>query len=394
MQWIFWSTAALIAYTYCGYPLFLWLLSFFYAQPIKRNPYFPFISIVLVVRDEAARLEAKLRNLSKLNYPADRTEIIVVSDGSTDETNSILAQFATSASRRVILNPHHKGKASGLDDAMKAARGDIIVFTDVRQEVDPGAVTLLLENFADPNVGCASGELILGCRNSAESANGLGTYWKLEKRLRQLEAISGSTIGATGAFYAVRRSLFRTLPCDTILDDVYIPMNVVRFGSRVVFDSRARVWDIPDQGRGCEFSRKVRTLSGNYQLLRLAPWLLSSANPARFRFVSHKLTRLLVPFALLALLLSSCFISGPIYRTALALQIGFYALSASAFIIPKHARLLTRIADVASTFVLANTAAVVAFANFVTGRQIVWNSSSSKVPAGVFPRQAVAGPRV
>ncbi|HXY03987.1 MAG TPA: hypothetical protein VEI49_10445, partial [Terriglobales bacterium] len=168
----------------------------------------------------------------------------------------------------------------------------------------------------------------------------------------------------------------------------YIPMNVVKSGSRVVFDSRARVWDIPDLGRQCEFDRKVRTLSGNYQLLRLAPWLLSSANSARFRLVSHKLTRLLVPFALLALLLSSSIIPGPIYQAALALQIAFYALSACTFVIPRHAGVLTRAADVAFTFVLANTAAVVAFANFVTGRQVVWNSSSSGIPATSFARRS------
>ena len=334
-------------------------------------------------------MEAKLKALTQLNYPADRTEIVVVSDGSTDETNSILARFAISTSRRIILNPHHAGKASGLNDAIEVARGEIVVFTDVRQEIDANAVRLLLENFAHPSVGCVSGELILGRRDTGDSAAGIGTYWKLEKRLRKMESVSGSTIGATGALYAVRRSLLPSLPIGTILDDVYIPMHVIRSGSRVVFDSRARVWDVPDLGHGCEFSRKVRTLSGNYQLLRLAPWLLSGANPVRFRLVSHKLMRLLVPFALLALLISSSLIPGSTYRAALALQIAFYALSASTFVVPKRVGMWTRVADAAFTFVLANTAAVVAFANFIGGRQVVWNSSSSTMPATSLSRPAV-----
>jgi poly-beta-1,6-N-acetyl-D-glucosamine synthase len=371
MRWIFLSAIAVIAYTYFGYPALLWLRSRLHARPVSRAPLFPSISIILVVRNEAHRLAAKLQNLTQLNYPSDRTEIVVVSDGSTDETNSILAQFALSPARRVIVNQQSRGKASCLNEATGVAAGDIVIFTDARQEIEFDAIRLLLENFTDPNVGCASGELLLGDRHSGESDKGMSTYWKVEKRIRDMEAISGSVIGATGALYAVRRNLLVTLPPQTILDDVYIPMQVLRKGFRVVFDSRARVWDIPDQGIRREFSRKVRTLSGNYQLLELAPWLLSSANPARLRFVSHKLMRLLVPFALLALLVTSALDSGAFFRMALAAQLGFYGFSVCALALPKHSP-LTRLADAALTFVLLNTAAIVAFANFVTGRKVAW----------------------
>ena len=214
---------------------------------------------------------------------------------------------------------------------------------------------------------------MLGDPINGETGKGMGLYWRLEKKIRELESASGSVVGATGAIYCARRSLLGTspLPEGTILDDVLLPMQIVRKGSRVIFDSRARAWDSPDLGEGREFSRKVRTLSGNYQLLQLAPWLLSSQNAIRFEFVSHKLTRLAVPFALLALLIASMFLPQPLYRAGLGAQFAFYALSLAALAGVKIGP-LSRIADPARTFVVLNSAAVVAFVNFVAGRKAVW----------------------
>ena len=190
---------------------------------------------------------------------------------------------------------------------------------------------LLIENFADPDVGAASGELMLGDPSTGETGKGMGLYWRMEKKIREMESASGSVVGATGAIYCARRELLAAspLPEGTILDDVLLPMQIVRQGYRVIFDSRARAWDSPDLGESREFSRKVRTLSGNYQLLQLAPWLLSSQNGIRFEFISHKLSRLAVPFALLALLIASMFLRQPFYRAALMAQIALYMLSLS-----------------------------------------------------------------
>jgi hypothetical protein len=161
------------------------------------------------------------------------------------------------------------------------------------------------------------------------------------------------------------------LPAETILDDVYLPMHVVRQGFRVVFDGRAQAWDSADPGVEAEFKRKVRTLSGNYQLLQLAPWLLTGSNPIRFEFVSHKLLRLAVPFALAGILVASLILRAPVYRIALALQTVLYGLSFLAIAQLKRGP-VGRIADAALTFVVLNTAAVVAFANFVSGRKAAW----------------------
>jgi len=371
MKWVFWGAAAVIAYTYLGYVGWLWVRGCWHRRPVRSGAFTPLLSIIMVVRNEAKVLERKLRNLMELNYPEDLIEIVVVSDGSTDGTNGILSQWAKFPRVRVILNPQERGKAAGLNDAIGASRGEAVVFTDARQRIEPDAVRLLAENFADPAVGCASGELMLGHPDSGEAAKGVGLYWRIEKRIRELEAASGSVVGATGAIYAVRRNLLVAVPPETILDDVYIPMHVSRQGARVVFDPRARAWDLPDLGTEREFARKVRTLSGNYQLLQLAPWLLTSANPLRFEFVSHKLLRLVVPFALAVVLVTSFFLPQPVYRIAFGLQCAFYGLSLLAMARLKRGP-LARMADAAFTFVVLNTAAAVAFANFVTGRKAVW----------------------
>jgi len=377
MKWAFWTSVALIAYTYLGYPLWLWIRSRWRCSPVRSAPYLPFVSIIMVVRNEEKFLPRKLRNLWGVNYPGESLEIVVVSDGSSDSTNQILSEHTTSPRFRVIFNPQQQGKAAGLNAAMSSVRGEIVVFTDARQQIEPDAIRVLVENFADPEIGCASGELMLGDPETGEAEQGMGMYWRIEKAVRELESAVGSVVGATGAIYGVRRKLLVNVPDEAILDDVYIPMHVVRRGARVIFDPRARAWDSPDQGTAREFTRKVRTLSGNYQLLQLAPWLLTSANPLRFQFVSHKVLRLVVPFALLATLLASFLTPGVFYRGAVILQLAFYTLSFLGLAHFLRRGPLARVADAARTFVLLNTAAAVAFANFAAGRKVAWERSAT-----------------
>ena len=369
---MFWVSAAVIGYAYVGYPLWLWLRSWWSPWPVLRGPGLPAVSAVMVVRNEESAIARKLENLLTLDYPHEMLEVVTVSDGSSDGTEMILAEFERRDPRvRVVVKPDSKGKAAGLNDAIALARGDVLLFTDARQQLEPGALRFLTENFGDAQVGAASGELMLGDPASGETAKGMGLYWRIEKKIRELESASGSVAGATGAIYCARRALLDPLPEGTILDDVLLPMQVVRRGSRVIFDSRARAWDSPDLGESREFSRKVRTLSGNYQLLQLAPWLLSSANAIRFEFISHKLSRLIVPFALLGLLIASIVLRAPLYRAALGAQLVFYALSLAALGGMKVGP-LSRVADAARTFVVLNSAALMAFVNFVTGRKTVW----------------------
>ncbi len=373
MKWVFWLAAGLIVYSYFGYPAWLWLRARLYPWPVLRAEQEPRVSIVMVVRNEELWIDRKLRNLLELDYRSELLEIVVVSDGSTDRTETLLRGYADDPRVRSLMNQLPRGKAAGLNDAIAWATGEIVVLTDARQKIEGRAVRMLMENFADPEVGCVSGALMLGDPEAGEAAKGLGLYWTIEKKIRELESHSGSVVGATGAFYAVRRELLSQVPEGTILDDVYIPMHVARQGMRVVFDDRARAWDVPDSGGGWEFARKVRTLSGNYQLVQLAPWILSWRNPLLGRFVSHKLLRLAVPFALAAMLIASIMLTSVLYRVALILQLLFYGLGLTALVRLPKLGTFGRVADAAGTFVLLNTAALLAFVNFVSGRKTAWS---------------------
>lgn len=373
MEYVFWIAASLVGYSYLGYPAWLWLRSRWSPRPVRRTSATPTVSAVIVVRNEEGVIARKIENLLTLDYPQDKLNVVVVSDGSTDCTPTILSDCARDSRVRILLKAASQGKAAGLNDAIKLATGEVLLFTDARQHIESAALRLLTENFADSEVGAASGELMLGDPSDGETGKGMGLYWRVEKKIRELESASGSVAGATGAIYCARRSLLEAspLPEGAILDDVLLPMLVVRQGARVVFDTRARAWDAPDLGDGREFSRKVRTLSGNYQLLQIAPWLLSAQNAIRFEFVSHKLSRLAVPFALVALLVASMVLPQPFYRGAFIAQLAFYVLGLVAFSGIKIGP-LARLADPARTFVILNCAAMVAFVNFVTGRKAVW----------------------
>lgn len=370
MKVAFWTSLAFVAYTYFGYPAWLYIRSRWRAQPIRSAAIFPQVSIVMAVRNEERVLARKLGNLEALDYPSDRYEVIVVSDGSTDGTNEILMNQMSPRLRALIL-PKHEGKASALNRGVQTARGEILIFTDARQVIEPSAVSHLICNFADPSVGCVSADITLGDPNTTVPVNGLGLYWKLESRVRQWEGATGSLVGAAGCLYAVRKDLVVPLPPETVLDDVYLPLHAARRGAKVVFESRARGWDYVQSDRQVEFRRKVRTLMGNYQLLKLAPWLLTRENPARFEFVSHKVLRLLAPFALAGILASSLFLQGAVYALAVGIEFLCLLLAVLAVFRPKLG-LLSRLGDVSLAFLVLNTAAVVALVYFVIGKKQVW----------------------
>jgi biofilm PGA synthesis N-glycosyltransferase PgaC len=367
MTLLFWLCFALVAYTYIGYPAWLWLFVQWHERPIARRSIEPSVSIVIAARNEEANLAPKLETIQLLNYPKDQLQIVVASDGSTDQTVSILREDASVVP--VVLD-QSRGKACALNEAVKFATGEILVFMDARQTVDRDAVSELVSCFADPEVGAVSGELLLETATEVPSADALGIYWRIEKLVRKLESATGSVVGVTGAIYAIRRELYTEIPPGTILDDLFIPMNVVRMGKRVVFQPRAIARDRIFNEKGKEFSRKVRTLTGNYQLLRLAPWLLSPLNPLLFRFISHKLLRLLVPVLLVLMLLTSALAGGPFYRGVFWIQVLFYVSATLGTLSPATKRF--KPIGIASTFVMLNAAAALAFYNFAAGRKKVW----------------------
>lgn len=366
MKLIFWLSLSGILYAYVGYAAVLWLLSLIKPRPPLTGKYQPNVSIIMAAHNEAKTLQRKISNLFELDYPKERIQIVIASDGSSDGTAEIILSNEPLISP-VILDRAH-GKAAALNEAVKAATGEILIFFDVRQRIALNAISELVKCFADPDVGAASGELLL--ESSANEPSRLGIYWKIEKFVRKLESVSGSVVGVTGAIYAIRRELYVQIPPGTILDDVFVPMNIVRAGKRVTFCPSALAYDQVSAVRGKEFSRKVRTLTGNYQLLDLAPWLLTNTNPIRFRFFSHKLARLTVPFLLVSMIISSFALTGVFYQFVFWAQISVYALAFLGATIPRVKRFGP--AAIALTFVMLNVAAGVAFYNFVVKRYGVW----------------------
>ncbi len=389
MRAVFWLCLALVGYAYFGYPLLLWLQARWLGspspqnqplqnqslhddstqQPVDASRNLPSVSIILAARNEEANLPAKIENLMMTAYPRERLQIVIASDGSTDRTAEILREH--SSMLIPVLLDQSRGKAVALNEAVKHATGEVLVFQDARQMVDSNAVAELVSRLTDPEVGAVSGELLLESASSNVAPEGLGIYWKIEKTVRKLESATGSVVGVTGAIYAVRRELFAEIPEGTILDDVFVPMRVIKAGRRVVFQSTAIARDRFFSQKGKEFSRKVRTLTGNYQLLRLEPWLLSAQNPLLFRFVCHKLLRLIVPLFLGLMLIASAIAQGPLYHAAFVAQILFYLAAAFGALTPS-AKAFKPIA-IAHTFVLLNAAALMAFYSFVAGRKRLWS---------------------
>jgi poly-beta-1,6-N-acetyl-D-glucosamine synthase len=383
VAYAFWCAACLMLYTYAGYPLWIYLRSRLHPQPPRQGPMLPTVSIILAVHNGAALLRLKVEHLLSLDYPRERMEIVIVSDGSTDGTEDILKEFPDPPVRSIRCS-EHCGKAAALNMGMQSATGEILLFLDIRPTIESSALQLLLSNFADPRVGCVAGELVLrddGHDAGAKAVGGL--YWRYEQWIRNCEAKVDSPLGVYGGFYAVRRKLARALPVGTILDDMLQPLSVIRQGYRSVLDVRARVYDIwPKSLRG-EFHRKVRTLAGNFQLLQLAPWLLLRQNRLRFELISHKLLRLLVPILLVILLISSALLASRslLYAGALAAQIVLYVLAALGA--GRGIPVLMRVAGPASAFCMLNAAVVVGFYKFLFTQGPLWKIWTSAAPASV-----------
>jgi cellulose synthase/poly-beta-1,6-N-acetylglucosamine synthase-like glycosyltransferase len=361
----FWFLVAGAAYTYVGYPLLLGLLAWLRPRPVRRGPDGPrTCSVVLCVHNEEAHIVRRLTELTGLLAASDVAgEVIVVSDGSTDAT-AALARAHADSTVRVLELPDNVGKAAALSAGCALATGQILVFADARQHWAPDALARLLENFADPEVGAAAGALEL--ESAPGSLAGVSLYWHFEKWLRHQKSRVWSMVGATGAISAVRRELFQPIPPGTVLDDVYWPLRVALQGRRVL-DPRARAYDrLPERVRD-EFRRKVRTLSGNFQLLaRLPQALLPWRCPIWFAVLSHKALRLAAPWALLAILALSIALPGSLYRGLFWAQVCGYAIGMAGVLCPELAR--WRPLAVAASFVVLNAAAWLAFWVWLSGR--------------------------
>lgn len=365
MEFLFWMMLFLIIYTYFGYPILTAVLQKTSSRSIDKHNIFPSVSVVIAVHNGENTIEHRIQNLLIQEYPLEQLEVIVVSDGSSDSTVAIV-EALKSERVAVYALEENKGKAVALNHGILKASGEIIVFADARQEFKPDAIKNLVASFADDTVGCVSGELHFLEDPSSKIEAEMGAYWKYEKFIRRSESASGSVIGATGCIYAIRRELYQPLPAGTILDDVLTPMNIARRGKRVLFEGQAIAYDIISKDATQEWRRKVRTLAGNWQLFSLAPWILFPwENPLWWRYVSHKLLRLLVPFGMVIVLFVSPLLSGSYYQMFFLMQLAFYGTALSGFLMPSTRSL--RLVNLTYFFMVMNLAAVAGFWKWITG---------------------------
>lgn len=333
----------------------------------------PFVSMIMSVFNEEGIIEEKIENCLKVDYPKDKLEILIGSDGSTDRTNEIIGRYRDKGIKTIYVE-ERRGKPFIINRLVEAAKSEILFFTDARQEMEENALKALVWNFNDKNIGCVSGELLYK-RSSSITGRGVGAYWRYEKYLREKESDIHSMIGATGAIYACRRSLFEELPDDIILDDIYTPMQIVKKGYRAIFDRDARAYDVVGETPRDEHRRKIRTLSGNYQLFFKMPQMI---NPFRSRLalqiISHKALRLFVPFFMVALFLSNAALLGePFYGVVFVAQIIFYA---TAVLEALFRRRIKKIFGLPYLFCLMNFSALMGLLTFLFKRtNVTWKKA-------------------
>ena len=374
---LFWTSAALVAYAYVGYPVLLCAVAKLFgtrttpgSTPLGETP--PKVSILVAAHDEEDVIAPRVRNALSADYPAERLEVVIASDGSTDGTARAVRAFADS---RVILlhSPIRRGKAATLADAVRQVSGDLLVLSDANTHFDPGAIRSLVRWFTDPKVGIVCGRLIL--TDSASGRNLDGAYWKYETFLKTQESRLGALLGANGAIYAIRRDLFPPIPADTMVDDFVIPL-MAKLQSRcdIVYDrdAVAREETAPDI-RG-EFRRRVRIGAGGWQaIVRLRRLLDPRRGWVAFTFLSHKILRWIAPFGLIGMIAANLILlRTPRYQWIFAAQAVGYGIALAGWVLPARVP-FSRPMRLATLFIAMNAALFVGFLKWMRGGQAgIW----------------------
>ena len=345
---LFWLCLAIVVYTYVGYGLILYLLVFIKRLAIKAKPLaditddcLPEVTLMVCAYNEEDIISEKMSNIHSLDYPADRLHLVWVTDGSTDNTNSILSAYPDV---KIVFSPERRGKSAALKHGIKEVSTEIVMMTDANTMLNPGAVREIVRLMQDPKVGCVSGEKkVMAKSDSDEAAQGEGLYWKYESTLKRLDSELYSAMGAAGELCVIRRQLMTDIPDDTLLDDFVISMEIVRMGYKIAYTSKAFAMEYGSADLHEESKRKRRIAAGGLQ----SSWRLRSLmNPLRhpvvaFQFVSHRVLRwTITPVCLFALIpLNTILVlsgEGIIYTIIWILQILFYASALAGMKISKY----------------------------------------------------------
>ena len=367
---VFWAALLIVVYTYLLYPVLVWLLTVARKAPdYAPLAEWPDLSLIIAAYNEEAVLRAKLENALALDYPDEKLDIIVVSDESSDDTDSIAAEFAERGVRLFRVDKRG-GKTQAQNAGVELASGQFLVFSDANSMYAPDALKRLMAPFADEQIGCVCGELQYANPDDGGVGKGEGAYWRYEQFLKQIESLLSSTLGANAAIYALRRELFEELGSE-IISDFVMPIRVWRQGYRVLYEPMAIAVEHSGGSFGDEYGRRRRIITRSLHGLWTQRGVL---NPfAHFFFAlqmfSHKVLRWLVPVLLLvALLVNIPLAADSLYRFLLVLQIIFYGLAALGNILPGR---LSRLFPfyVPAYFCAINFGALLGLVHFLTGRR-------------------------
>ncbi|MEZ5566601.1 MAG: glycosyltransferase family 2 protein [Gammaproteobacteria bacterium] len=380
----FWIGLALLVWVYALYPGLLWLLrAIGVRRPVRGRAVEPRVTLIVSAYNERQVISAKLDNCLRLDYPRDCLEVIVVSDASSDGTDEIVT--AAGPPVRLLRMASRGGKTVGLNAALAAAQGEIVVFSDANAMYERQALRTLVQNFADPRVGAVTGESRYEIGTDDASTESEGAYWSYEIWIKALESNLGSVVGGDGAIYAIRRSLYRELaPGD--LSDFVNPLQIVAQGYRNIYEPKAISWEGGAEGYGAEFRRKVRIVNRAWRATFKMKALLNPFRSGFFalQFLSHKVLRWLVPWVMLVVLVSNMLIAAasPLYLLLFIGQLGFYGLALVGWLLAGRGGPLARFTTIPYYFCLVNLASLVALVEVFRGKEYrTWSSSRPDAPS-------------
>ena len=371
----FWVSVAALVYVYVGYPLCLAVISMFRRRRPAEPDYEPRITVMIAAHNEEAGIEQKIQQTLALDYPADKFDILVVSDGSTDRTDELVSRIAATDARvRLLRTRERRGKTNAQNEGIEKCTGDVVVFSDATTVYHPKALRYLAANYINENVGAASGRYQY-FDPTGDSPTGLGTiaFWNYENFIKTMQSRIATISGCCGCIYSVRRKLYTAL-ADDVISDLVQPLYVIKQGYRVAFEDRALAYEETTSSSEEEFRMRVRVVTRGMRGILSVPDVL---NPFRrpwlaFQLLSHKVMRWLVPlFLVVAFLTSAALWGSPLYRWIFLLQAGFYAWAALIAIVPPIAKI--KALAIPLYFCTVNAAAVVSMVQLIRGqRYVVW----------------------
>lgn len=385
---LFWAATGLTFYAYAGYPLLIALLGRLVRRRVAKAEIEPTVTILITAYNEEKDIAAKIKNCLELNYPKDKLEIVVASDGSTDGTDNIVKHLAEEYQREVRIVLHRvagrKGKTGAQNSAIQVCRGDIIVFSDAACLYDPGTVRALVRNYADARVGAVSGRADYFIKEEGSVGECTGLFWRLENFIKSQQSRLWTLTGATGPIYSSRRDLYTPLP-PRIISDLVEPLTILQRGYRVVFEPEARALEETAGRAADEFKMRIRVIVRGMNGILFVRDLL---NPLRhpwvsFQLLSHKVSRWLVPINCLVALGANVplALSGSrFYLAALGLQVSFYALAALGYSLDRAGRKI-RILSIPLYFCVVNIASLISLFKVIRNENIVtWQPQRSARP--------------